>query len=257
MPKINRTVKRALDILRLLQNEKKPLTTKEISRLMDIPITSAFDIIQTLLQENFIESENESSKAYRIGTAAFEVGASYLQNTNALQIITPYAQQLMQLSNSTSFFALAHGNQIIYMYKCEAPTSLRTTAELGSRKAMYSTGLGKAILACYDEVMVRKIFAESDIIAYTPYTITKIDELLGDLAEVRLRGYAIDNQENDYNISCVACAIRDLAGTPIGAISIAGMSSAFTNESIHEYGTSTAQYAKEISGKLGYSGEIY
>ncbi len=257
MAKINRTVKRALDILQLLQTQKKPLTITEISGLLDIPATSAFDIVQTLLSEGFVEQAEAGRKAYEIGAKTFEVGASYLRNTDTVQIVSPYVRELMQVSNSTAFFAIQHGYQIIYLYKSEAPTFLRTTAELGSRRNMYSTGLGKAILACYDENRIREIFFDSPIEAYTPNTITDIDPLLDDLHAIHERGYAIDNQESDLNIICVACAIRDYTGSPAGAISIASMASTMTDEVIQRYGSITANYAREISKKLGWSDTIY
>ena len=252
--KLNRTVKRAIDIMKLIKDTGDELTIKEISRLMDIPITSTFDIVHTLCEEKFLEYSRPNSKTYSIGIRAFEVGSSYRLHKNIIEIIHPYVEKLMRMSHATSFFAIVDNAEIIYLDKVEAETSIRTSAELGSRKNLCATGLGKAIMMYYPEEKIRTIFSSRKLAAFTEFTILNVDQFLSELKIARDRGYAIDNRENDLNIFCIAHAILNSYGTPIGSISIATLYSLVNDSYIKQYGEIIRKYAMEISKKIGFMG---
>jgi DNA-binding IclR family transcriptional regulator len=250
--KINRTLKRAIDILQLIKSNNNALTIKEISRLMQIPTSSAFDIIHTLQAEKFLECNGSGAKTFSIGVRAFEIGVAYHQHTNLIKLIHPYVEKLMQISNSTSFLAIVDDIEIIYLDKSEAETSVRTSAILGSRRDMYSTGLGKAIMMHYTEKKIRSILATRKLIAHTEYTITDVDRFLEEMEISRHHGYAVDDRESNINVFCIAHAIFDSYGNPFGAISIATMYSAIDELSVRKFGKIISDYALEISKKLGY-----
>jgi DNA-binding IclR family transcriptional regulator len=254
--KINRTVKRAIDILQLIK-DNDALTIKEISLLLKIPTSSAFDIIHTLQAEKFLEYNTSGARTFSIGVRVFEVGSAYHQHTNLIKLVHPYVEKLMRLSSATSFFAVVDDTEIIYLDKVEAETSIRTSAELGSRRDMYSSGLGKAILMYYTEEKVRAVLTAHEPVAHTEYTITGVERFLEEMGISRRRGYAVDNRESNINVFCVAHAIFDSHGSPFGAISIATMHSAVNESSVERYGKIIKEYAGEISKKLGYLGPVF
>lgn len=250
--KINRTVKRAVDIIQLIKDNSDGLTIKEISQLMKIPASSAFDIVHTLHAEKILEYSKPKSKTFVIGVRAFEVGSAYRQRISLVEVIHPYVEKLMRISNATAFLAIADDTEIVYLDKVEAETSIRTSAVLGSRRDMYSTGLGKAIMTYYTEEKVRSILDASKLVAHTEFTITSVDQFLKELKLSRVRGYAVDNRESNINVFCIAHAILDAYGNPFGAISIATMYSAVDESFIQRYGTIVQEYSQEISRKLGF-----
>jgi DNA-binding IclR family transcriptional regulator len=255
--KINRTVKRALDVLELLRLEDRPLTCKEIAQMLDMPQTSAFDITRTLLAEEYLEYAAPSSKAYVLGVRCFELGTGYMKRLNLVQIAQPYAEELMKLSNSTCFVAGIYKHQVIYLSKIEAPTSVHTSAVLGSRRYMYNTGLGKAILACYSPEKVAEIFRKSEIAATTEHTIVTLEGLYADLERTRKRGYAIDDREGNIDVYCLAAPIQDHSGQPVGGISVAMLYSMRTDAMVDALSAALAEDALAISRKLGYAGQLY
>jgi len=257
MEKFNRTVKRALDILELVKNSDHPLCGKEIAQRMDMPQASAFDITKTLLMEGYLEYANPSSKSYVIGVKCFEIGSGYISHMDLVQIAQPYTEKLMRLSNSTSFLAGVYKNQIIYLNKTEAPTSVRTSAVLGSRRDLGNTGLGKAILACYPEERVAEIFRETRFTETTEHTIRTLDALRADLEKTRRRGYAIDDREGNIDVYCIAAPIRDHTGEPVAAVSVAMLYSMKTDELMGTLSRAISDSALEISRKIGYTGQLY
>ncbi|MDO4565000.1 MAG: IclR family transcriptional regulator [Clostridia bacterium] len=257
MEKNNRTVKRTLEIMELIREANRPLTCREIAQRLNIPQTSAFDITRTLLMEEYLEYAAPGSKAYTLGVKCFELGSGYTQRQNLVQLVQPYAERLMNLSNSTCFLASIYKHQIIYLNKIEAPTSVHTSAVLGSRGYMHNTGLGKAILARYPMDKVEEIFSKSNIEKLTDFTITTLDELKLDLERTRQRGYAIDDREGNIDVYCIAAPIIDHTSQPIAAISVAMMYSARTDILVEQLSGVLVESAQAISRKLGYSGSLY
>lgn len=255
MAKINRTVLRALQVLELLKDENKPMTLTEISIALDMPRSSAFDIIYTLTNEGFIELDNESLKTYKLGLKIFEIGASYLSSIELTSLARPFLEKLMHETGATSFLVIENNNELVYLDKVESPSSVRTTAELGSRKPMYCTGLGKALLAAYDKEKLHDILDNTTYDKLTEYTLGSKEAVLKDLEEVRTRGYSFDDREGQELVSCVAAPIYDTLGVPIAAISIATMHTNMTEDNKIKYVDLVTESAMLISKKMGYSKE--
>lgn len=257
MEKFNRTIKRGLEIMEILK-DNNPLSCKEIAAILKMPLSSTFDIMKTLYSSGYLEFADERSKLYRIGPKAFEIGASYIQQRDFLPIARPYAEQLMHLSNSTSFIVTVYNDQIIYLDKIEAPTSVHTSAVLGSRMDMYCSGLGKSILACYTDEEVTRIFNKTKVVAYSEFTITDLHVLLENLKSIRERGYSIDDREGNKDVYCIAAPIKNFDDKPIGAISVAMMYSFRTDDLTKKLGEAVSKSAMEISKKMGYhNGALY
>jgi len=252
MAKESRTIKRALDVLQVLKDMHKPLNISQIGAHLNIPRSSAFDIINTLLQEGFVESGSEAKKTYVLGLRAFEIGAAYLQNNDLSPTTRPYLEKLMQLSDATAFLAIERNYQLVYLDKVESPSAVRTSAQLGSRKDMYCAGLGKALLATYPEHKVKEIFDKTEIKKLTENTITEYPALLDDLEKTRSRGYAIDNREASPEVFCIAAPLYDSTNKGIAAISLSILYSKLNDELIHEYAENVIDSALQISKKLGY-----
>lgn len=251
MAKANRTVKRALDVLQLLKDENKSMTTTQISIALDMPRSSTFDILYTLLQEGYIEYDNKALKTYVLGLKVFEVGVAYL-NTDFAPIVRPFLEKIMAESRSTAFLAIENNCQLVYLDKVEAPTAIRTSAVLGSRSEMYCTGLGKALLATYPESKVRRIFNKADVKKHTENTITDFDALMKELEQTRVRGYAIDNMETDREVFCIAAPVFDMTGNAVAAISLAIMYAKLDKSLIDKYSELVTGCALQISKRLGY-----
>jgi len=253
MGKVNRTIKRSFDILQLLKDKNKPMTITQISVALDIPQSSTFDILHTLLQEGYVERDNETLKTYKLGLKIFELGVAYLNNTDLSPTTRPFLEEMMAESGATAFLAIENNGQLVYLDKVEAPTAIRTSAVLGSRNEMYCTGLGKALLATYSESKVRSIFDKSNITKHTENTITDFDTLMEELEKTRTRGYAIDNRENDNEVFCIAAPIFDASENSVAAISLAIMYAKLDKNLIDKYSNLVINCALQISKRLGYT----
>jgi DNA-binding IclR family transcriptional regulator len=248
--KINRTVERSIKILELLSNYKDGLTMKEIQYTLDMPKTSAYDILETLVYFQMLEKTSNKNTIYKIGIKSFEIGNSYERNKKILPIISEPLQNLANQTNKTVFYAIENNGNIVYLAKFEPPKAIITTATVGSTNPMYCTSLGKAILAFSDEKKLLKLLEKQSFEKKTKYSLSK-DELLKDLEEIKKRGYAIDNREVEEHMLCIGAPIFDYSNKVVGSISVSGLYSDNTN--LDKESKLLIATSKEISKKLGHA----
>ena len=255
--KVNRAAARALDILDFVANHKDPLSLTEVSKALELPKTSAFELINALVEKGYIEIADQRSKTFTLGMKAFQTGMAYLENDDLRRVAHPLLEGMMKASGDTAFLVVESNGKIVYLDKVESTASIRTSATLGSTNPMHRTGLGKALLAAYTNEKVAEIINQHGMEVNTPYSISDLQTLLADLANARERGYAIDNRENEVEVMCVASPVYDIHSQPVAAISIASLASRMTADKgrLEQLGRLVNQTALQISKRLGFRQE--
>lgn len=253
---INRSALRTLDVLNLVATSRQPLTITEISQQLELPKTSTFDIVYSLLDKEYLEVSDGRLKTFQLGIQAFKTGMTYLEKTSLHSAAQAQLEHMMQEAKETAFLAISKDNRIVYLSKVEAPATVRTDSWLGSTNPMHCTGLGKALLAAYSIERVNEIIASEGMLPKTKYSLQTPEQLFNDLERIRKRGYSIDCRESEVEVFCVAAPIYNHLNKPIAAISLAGMASRFIGDQNHIdfCGNLVKRTALTLSGKLGYGG---
>lgn len=252
--KINKSASRVVDILELIANSEEPLGVTEISTHLDIPKSSTFEILYTLVEKGFLEIANDKLRTFKLGLKIFTIGSAFLRKGDLIQIVHPFIEKVMEKTQDTAFLGVQNKGEIVYLDKVEAiSTGIITTATLGFTNPIHCTGLGKAILATYPIEKVKEIVGKEPLISKTKYSIHNYDELLKDLDDTRNRGYAIDIKESQEEISCVAAPIYDYSNKAIASISIASLAYKINEDMRKERGEIIAKTAIEISSRLGFT----
>ena len=125
-------------------------------------------------------------------------------------------------------------------------------SHVGMVRPMYCSGVGKAIMATLSEAELKKLWEESAVEKKTPKTITAFDQMLETLEEVRKNGYALDDEENEEGVSCIAACLYSYKKKVEYAFSISGPSSRMTMERIGELTEDVKRVQRELSAELGY-----
>lgn len=245
--KINRSVKRCIDILTIISQSKDGLTLAEIQKFLELPKSSAFDLVQTLLATNMIMSSNYDEKKYVIGLNSFLIGSSY--ESDLITIAKKYLKNLAEELGKTIFLGIEKNGEVVYLDKAEPRSAIFTIATLGSTNPIHCTSLGKAIAAEYSKEEVEKILDEKGMKSFTPYTITDKKAFGEELERIRIKGYSVDDRELEEQMLCIGSPIFDSKNKVIGAISASGI---FTDHSlVPEQGEKIRETALEISRALG------
>lgn len=247
--KKSRAAIRTIKILEIIANEPKGLSLSEIASLLDIPVTSASDIIKALVDEEMVEIIDERSKLYGIGVKAFYIGNAFIANTSLIDKAKASIEELSLKTNKTVFLGKEVNGKITYIYKYEPKEPLVATCDIGSRTNIHCTSLGKSFLA-FDDTLLESLRGK-ELFQRTPYTITDYDQLVAEVKKVRIQGFAVDDREQNDHLLCLGAPIFDSQRNVIAAISVSGLYSAEVD--IENQGTDVRNTAFRISQRMGYN----
>jgi IclR family KDG regulon transcriptional repressor len=246
-----KSVSRALDIIDIVSSKKDGLGVTEIAKQMDINKSSVYRILSTLVQYGYMEQDEETSR-YKLGYKFLEMSSKLLESIDLRKEAKPYLQELEKETNEVIHLVVYDQGEVIYIEKLEGTETLRMHSKVGKRAPMHCTAVGKAILAHLPSNVVLDILERKGMPRHTDKTITDKDEFLKELAQVKQKGYALDLEENEYGIRCIAVPIFDHVGKVIAAVSLSGPTIRMTDERIEQLQARMRQIGKQISARLGY-----
>lgn len=250
--KVNRTLLRAIEILELLSKNKDGYTLVEIVDIIQLPKSSAFDILKTLVHKKMLEEDLSTGKVkYKIGVHTFLIGNSYLNTVDTVNIAKKYLNPLADRIKSTIFMAILDDYMVTYLYKYESKESIITTANIGSRRQLHSSALGKIMLAFSSDDFVMEAINHISFETYTEYTITSVEKYYDELKEAKIKGYAKNFREDALHQIAAAAPIFNHDGKVIAAISCVELYE--ENKDLDELGEIVKNEANNISYRLGYS----
>ena len=242
-----------MDILNLFAKSKRPLTQLEVSQILELPKSSTFELLYTLLEKGMLEFDNKDLKTFKLSLKVFEIGMTVLEDAELPRIARPILESLSSQIGETVFLAVENGDEIVYLDRIEEHSSITSTVGLGIRRPMYCTALGKGILATYSEKRVKdcwdRVYPKA---IYTKNTICDYNDFIVDLQQTRKRGYAIDNREMEDKTFCVAAPIYGRCDTVVGAISIAIIYLKADKKKVAILGKGIMNSALAISKRLGF-----
>ncbi|NLK22274.1 MAG: IclR family transcriptional regulator [Epulopiscium sp.] len=251
MKDIVQSVDRTLSILEVLSDYDDGLGVADISAKLDLHKSTVHRLLSTLIIKGYVEQNSENSR-YKITLKLFELGSKRISNMDILEIARPYLKELMEKTNEVVHLVIRENTDIIYIDKVESKTTIRMHSRIGRRSPAYCTAVGKAILSGLDDKKIEKIWEESDIKQYTPFTIINLEDFKRELKSIREKGFAVDEEENELDVRCVGASIYDYTGETCAAVSISGPITRMTDEKIKEFSRWLVHYTMEISKELGY-----
>lgn len=245
-----RSVDRAIDILECIAAQNGALTVDQIVAATGLPKTTAFRVLATLTARRVIERD-EQTQTYRLGALALVIGARAMGDLDLRRAARPHLEQLVADTGETVHLSILSDDKALCIDKLDASRSMRMASFIGFLDPLHCSGVGKALLAFQDEPVRRQLLAGMRFEPHTPHTITDRAGLAGQIEEIRARGYAIDDEEIEVGLRCVAAPIRDHSGQVVAAVSISGPTSRVANTVLGEIARAVTRCAGQISHELG------
>lgn len=246
------SVERVLDILEALASSPQGMHLTELSELVGLHISTTHRLVHMLANRGYAVKEQKTGK-YRLTLRTFEIGSRVSSVWDLMLTARPYLDELAALSQEAVHLVERDGDGVVYLYKAEPFRQLvRMGSRYGLRNPMYCTGVGKSILALMPREEVDRIWNRETITAFSPNTITDLEQMHRELEEIRQRGYAIDNEEHEVGIRCMAMAIRNWLGEPIAAVSISAPASRMDDEMVNRMLPKLKSVVQNISAMLGW-----
>lgn len=224
----------------------------ELSGTLGLHKSTVHRLLMSLIYMGYAKQDEKTQK-YKLTYKLVNMSGKILDRMDIVQIAKPYLERLSAVSGETVHLVRRDGSDILYIYKIEAKVgSIRMVSHIGMIHPMYCSGVGKAIMATLPEKEVKKIWAASVIEKKTPKTIITYEDMQATLEEVRKKGYALDDEENEEGVRCIAASLRGYGKSVKYAFSISGPVSRMTKERLEELAIDMKKVQAELSRELGY-----
>ncbi len=244
------SAERIFQVLEMLA-ENGEMGLMEISVALNLHKSTVHRLLMSLVYMGYAK-QDETNQKYMLSYKIVNMAGKILDRMDILKIARPYMDRLSDISGETVHLVQREGNNILYIYKAEAKVgSIRMVSHVGMVHPMYCSGVGKAIMATLDESEVKQIWNESIIEKKTEKTITDLGEMMQILEQVKENGYALDDEENEEGVRCIAACLRDYSGEVRYAFSVSGPVSRMTKERVLELSADVRKVQKELSEELG------
>jgi DNA-binding IclR family transcriptional regulator len=248
------SVGRALTLLEsLAENKGRPKGITELSVDLKLAKGTVCKLIKTLENKGYVIKDSKSEK-YRLGLKLMELGSIVNNGLELRALAEPYLKELREITKQTVHMALLADCEIVYIDKVESRQNVQMASYIGQRSFIHSTSLGKAICAYLPENEVIGYLKVKKMPKFTPNTITSAEEFIEHLANVRERGYAVDEIENEESVRCIAAPIFDYSGKPIAALSVSGTVLQIPKDRIKSIAKNVVKEAENVSKMMGYNG---
>ncbi len=241
---------RANSVLDLLA-EKKHVSFNEICSELGMSKSTAYSVINTLLQLGFVRASNKNG--FCLGIKLFSLGTKALAELDIRAEAQPIMQKLVNEVDQTSHLGILDCGEAVYLAKVECKQNLIIRSWVGMRLSLQTSAMGKAILAWRDEKDIREILIQNPTKRYTSRAILDIDRFIEHLETVRTNGVSIDNRETNKDNLCLAAPIFSSSNESIGAISVSIPNPRLSPEVFFLVAQQVHHASNELSKRLGSS----
>lgn len=246
------SVDSALRLLKEFSAEQPELGITELALRLGLAKSTVHRLASTLLAAGFLE-QNPSSDRYRLGLSLFALGMLVRRRMDVSSEALTSLHELRDRTGETVHLAVMEHTDIMYLFNLETRQAIGMRSYLGVRKPAYCTSEGRAMLAFSPSALLEGI-VQNGLPARTPRTVTDPATLLALLAEVKLKGYALDDEESDEGMRGLAAPIRDASGAVIAAVGLAGPSQRLNQKKLRSFTPWVVAAGQAISSRLGYRG---
>ena len=217
---------RVLGVLKRLCGHPRGVGLDELARELELPKSSLHRALAALRRAGLAEQDERGR--YRIALELVRLAVGYYEGLDRRERVEPALRALSESFAETAHYGELDGAEVVYVAKVGAVgRAAQMTSAIGARNPAHCTGLGKALLAhtlAADGAVERYVAEHGPLARRTPATLVEADELAAELAATRARGYAVDDEESEEGINCIAFPVfLDSSVQPSGAISIAAL----------------------------------
>ncbi|MDU8925079.1 IclR family transcriptional regulator [Pasteurellaceae bacterium LIM206] len=251
----NQSLIKGLSLLQILSDFPNGCPLAKIAELSELNKSTAHRMLQTLQSCGFVQPSN-SNGSYRLTTKCLSIGQKTLSSLNILSISAPHLEQLNLETGETINFSMQEGHHAIMLNKLEPLAGImRTRSYIGQQLQLYCSAMGKIFLAYAAEEYVDRYWHDQSslFMQLTPNTITTLPDMKQELEKIRKQGFAVDNEENEFGITCFACPIFDIHNKVRYALSLSLSTAKLKQKDKKELITSVKNTARLISAELGHN----
>ncbi len=222
-------------------------TFSQIYQDVSLPKSTTSSLLASLVAHGLLRQDKNK---YYLGLRLYEFGQRAEESFDIKKIALEPLTQLRDMTKLTCHLGVLQGAEAIYLSKLESPGAIVVRSWIGKKLSLYSSGLGKALLAWMSDKEIDRLLPDENFKIYTATTIPNKTELKKELAQIREQGWAFDNGEDSEEVNCIAAPIFNKEKHVIAAISISGVSFQVSAERIPQLTKMALATARTISEEV-------
>lgn len=230
--------------------DSQPASTADLAKALRLSRSTTYRLMDRLSDAGFVSADRLTG-VWQLGAEAARLGVAAVQSADLTHVAPELLRTLTEQARETVGLSVYNAGQMVFVYRERSPQEVVLHAELGARRPMHCTSVGKAYLAALPSEQAEVILHQLHYRRFTAETIVSISALRTEIHTIRKRGWSTDLREFSPEIACVGAAVRDRTGMPVGAISAAGPAHRVLPIA-DKIGPVVASTADAISRRLGY-----
>jgi len=239
-------------LLKAFSDREYEIGISNLARRLDLGKSTVHRLAATLVDAELLE-RNPETGAYRLGLALFDLGMLVRRKMSFVNEARPYLRALMERTGESVHLTVLDHAAVLYVNNIASPQAIRMQSNLGARVPAHCCSEGKVLLAHAVPEVVERVIA-AGLAPRTPKTIVRAQRLRDELATVRARGYALDDEELELGLRGAAAPVRDHRGEVIAALSIAGPVQRVSKKTLQRFANEASAAGLAVSRRLGYHG---
>src|SRR5882757_7077860 len=243
-------IDRVLALLEILAANGPAMTLAELARRVDLPKSTALRLLAVLQRHRFVERES-STGDYRLGLKLLELGSQAAAQFDFGDRAQPCLDRLMSSTGESVYLSVLDGAEVLAIARAESARTVRVPLTAGLRTPAYCTANGKAILAFISATDLIARIGRRKMRAYTPNTLTTRAEIDREMKSIRAQGFAVDREEMEEGLKCIAAPVRNHTGSVVASVGILGPGFRIPDQKVPTLAKLVMRSAGEISFELG------
>jgi DNA-binding IclR family transcriptional regulator len=241
---------RAFAVLDLLGESETPLGLAQVASALQLHKSTAHRFLMVLERHRMVE--RTAGGKFRLGLRLFDLGNRAIDQYDLRDRAQPHLRRLVAETEETAHLCILEGTHVIYIDKIEPARSVRMITRIGASNPAYCTSVGKAILAFLPEERFSDLLPRIRFERFTHRTISTAEALRAEIEKTRRRGYAVDDEELEEGLRCIAVPVLDAQRLPVAAVSVSGPSFRVTAQKLPQIANHLLQCVRGISADMGF-----
>jgi IclR family KDG regulon transcriptional repressor len=243
------SVVRTITILERLARHSS-INLEQLAKETELPKATLLRFLSTLVNLGYVY--RDPGDRYSLTLKMFSIGSHGLEHLDLINLAQPLAELLCENLGETVHMGILEDDHAVYVLKKESSYTLRMYSRVGKMIPLYCTAIGKILLSDMPDKAVDEYLAGRQLKPFTPNTIRTAQELRSELATIKERGWAMDNEEHEPGIVCIGAPVRDYTGKVIAAMSVSWPIFRFEHNGFDLTVEMIKQACRRLSELLGY-----
>jgi DNA-binding IclR family transcriptional regulator len=213
-------VGKALGLLVLLGDEPRGASAAELSRRAELPFSTTYRLLGSLTRDGFVDYEPDGRR-YHLGLRVFQLGQRVSNHHGFAGTALPILRRVTEKTGEATILSVRDGNHHLTVNKVDGPQTFRVTSDPGHLGALHTTSVGKALVAFAEEAERKRLVEELELEPLTEFSITDREAFRSEIEQVRRRGYAVMDEENELGMRAVAVPVFNAQGYAFASLATA------------------------------------